>query len=102
MKRDELIEYMRSRGNEPPKFVLEADKKDVFAWGFALTSKGFGSAAIHKIGEMKNGVFHYMEPEEELEIHPVVTIDPIVPKKRAKKVAKRAAKKRTKNEKVRK
>lgn len=84
MTRDELIDYMRSRGNEPPEFVLEADEKDVFAWGFTLTSKGFGSQAIHKIGEMKDGVFEYMKPEEEPEIHPVVTIDPIVPTKKVK------------------
>jgi hypothetical protein len=93
MTRNQLIEYMRSRGNEPPEFVLEADEKDVFAWGFALSSKGFGSQAIHKIGEMKNGVFHYMEPEEEPEIHPVVTIDPIVPK--AAKKPRQKKKKRT-------
>jgi hypothetical protein len=79
MKRDELIEYIRFRGNTPPKIVLEADENDVFAWGLSVSSKGFGSQAIHKIGEMRDGKFHYMEPEEEPEMHRVVTIDPIAP-----------------------
>ena len=84
MGRDKLIDYMRSRGDEPPKMVLEADKNDVFAWGFSETRRGFANQAIHKIGEMRDGHFHHIEPEEEPEAHGTFSIDPVAPGEKPK------------------